>query len=136
MMGERWESIRSAEKKECFVKEGSRDKCLMQRMKQTLSDGAWVRKLTVQEKFFSLLGYDLIAIRAKPGGGTELGVELKKHVDKAREKLGGDTEVERHVLSAWRLKVIDDIVHSGSKVHDRFKGVNGEKFYSKSAIAV
>lgn len=134
--GHRWESIRQAGKKIQCMQDVARDRCLRQRMKQTLSDVIGVRKRAAREKLFSLLGYDLIARRVRPGEGTELEVELKKQLEEARRKLMGNEGEKSQILCAWRMSAIDDLTYSGFQVARRLREFGGEDMYFKNGAAV
>lgn len=136
IMGERWDSIRRGGKMEECVEEVTRDRCLRQRVKQSLSDVVGVRKRASREKLFSLLGYDLIATRARAEEGTELGAELRKQMEEAREKLGGDSEKESDVLCRWRTKPIEDLLYSGSAFSSRICEFKEPDLYFKNAVAI
>lgn len=75
-MEDRRESIRSARKVENCVKMVAKDTFLRQRMKQKLSGMIEVWKRAARERLFALLGYNLIARRARAAAGTEPAKEL------------------------------------------------------------
>lgn len=59
---------------------------------------------------FSLLVYDLIAIRTRAEDGTDLGEEVGSQMNKAHAKLEGVSEND--LLCAWEMEPIEDIAYS------------------------
>lgn len=80
---DRPEMITSAEKKTMCLHDASREMCLRQRVRRTLSDMVGTWKRAARKTFFSLLKYDLIGRCTKTVNGTEPGKELTKQMDEA-----------------------------------------------------
>lgn len=73
---DRWESVKSAGRKEKWVEDKARDMWLRQPMSQTLRNIVGILKRAAREQWSLLLGYDLNSRQTKAGEGTELEEKL------------------------------------------------------------
>ena len=105
-----WNALKESGQAEECVANVCQDLCLKQRMRQTLSDVAGVRKRNAREKLFFLLGYDALWKRIKET--AENAEEIQKQITEAQNKLlkiDGDGEPD---TSWWRRGAVEDLKYS------------------------